>query len=648
MDPDKASMQHAAVSLRQRVNARTAPPQLRRTAQAARAVPAVQGGPAEHDLQSPSLTMLVLLATLGTLLYASFLLNPANAGDPLPFILVVVCETFLIFQALLALWTALSSTYNPRNFAFWEAKRQLFDGADGARSSAGSRRSESMRLDGSPISVDVFVPTYGEPVAVVEATLVAAVAMRGRHETYLLDDAKSPEMAALCKRLGVRYITRRSNKGAKAGNINHALGLSHGNFFVIFDADFVPRPEFLAETVPFFSDELVAFVQTPQVYGNIHNFISRGAGFMQTVFYSLTQPGKNRFNAAFCVGTNVIFRRSVIDSLGGIYEGSKSEDIWTSLFIHELGLKSIYIPKVLAVGATPETIESYSKQQLRWATGAFEILLTRNPFSPKRRLTTDQRLQYFGTATFYFSGVIPLVLILLPPLQIFLSLTPVSSDVPLATWLLYYCGFYVMQIVMAFYTIGSFRWQTLVLSAVSFPIYVRAFFNALTRRDGAWHVTGSKGSVNSPFAFITVQMIVFIFLVATTIVGIWKFDWTGQFSIALVWNVINMFALGYFVIVAIRESGANRLDRKALKRSSSPAKRSYVSDPMLVAPAQRVPAPSEWVAAPSGPATSVSEMDALLVPLTGPIVRPRPKTVLKKPQNHPKGDSTLGNNGASA
>lgn len=113
-----------------------------------------------------------------------------------------------------------------------------------------------------------------------------------------------------------------------------------------------------------------------------------------------------------------------------MHAASKSEDIWTSILLHEAGWSSVYIPLHLATGETPDRIESFSKQQVRWATGAFEILLTHNPLSPRRTLTMDQRLQYFATATFYFNGVIPLALLLLPPLQIFLDITPMSMGVP--------------------------------------------------------------------------------------------------------------------------------------------------------------------------------------------------------------------------
>ena len=83
------------------------------------------------------------------------------------------------------------------------------------------------------------------------------------------------------------------------------------------------------------------------------------------------------------------------------------------------------------------------------------------------------------------TGVAPALLLLVPPLQIFLNLSPVDLDVPVTTWALYYAGFYVMQILVALFTMGSFRWETLILSAASFPIYLRALWNALvgeTRR----------------------------------------------------------------------------------------------------------------------------------------------------------------------
>ncbi len=511
--------------------------------------------------------MLVLLATLGVLAYASFLLRPSSHGDLLPFVLVITAETWLIAQALLALWTILSSGYDARDFAYHAARRNLFD-----RSwvigdeTADDPRQWPLTLHGEEATVDVFITTYGEDLSVIRRTVASALAIRGRHRTIVLDDGKSDEVRAIAEELGAEYIRRDVNTGAKAGNINHALSLTDGEFFVILDADFAPKPEFLHETLPYFATDKVAFVQSPQTYGNLHTVLSRGAGYLQSVFYALIQPGKNRFNAAFCVGTNVVFRRNAVADIGGIYEESKSEDIWTSILLHERGWQSIYTPQVLAIGDTPETVEAYSKQQLRWATGAFEILLQHNPLSRKRKLTPDQRIQYFMTATFYLSGIAPALLLLVPPLQIYFDLTPVALGVPMTTWFLYYAGFYFMQIVVALYTMGSFRWETLMLASSSFPIYLHAFWNALTRRDRQWHVTGRTGKATSPFNFTLAQTLVFLFLALTTVVGTWKTVVTGELSLALVWNVLNTVVLGTFLSVAYREARADRRRRRLERR----------------------------------------------------------------------------------
>ncbi|PFG37965.1 cellulose synthase (UDP-forming) [Georgenia soli] len=526
-------------------------------------------GQGQRNLESPSLTMLVLLATIGVLLYASFLMRPENSGDLLPWLIVIVCESIMMGQVLISLWTQLSSTHNPRDFTFNEASRNLFVPVDWDLNAP--LATDQMQLDGVPVTVDVFITTYGEPVETIRATAAAARAMRGRHETWILDDGRSPEVEALAAELGVSYLTRPDNKGAKAGNINHALGRTSGDYFVILDADFVPSPDLLVETIPFFAQEKVAFVQTPQVYGNIHNFITRGAGYLQTVFYSLIQPGKNRFNSAFCVGTNVVFARAAIAEIGGMYTRSKSEDVWTSMKLHELGWRSVYIPDVLAVGDTPETIEAYTKQQTRWATGAFEILFRANPLR-NRRLSVDQRLQYFGTATFYLGGLVTFALLLLPPLQIFLDLTPIATDLPLWEWALYYSGFYVMQIVVATYTIGSFRWETLLLSTVSFPMYIRAMAGALLGRDRAWHVTGRAGRAASPFNYIVPQMLMFLALVVTSVVGLWKAEWSSTITLALVWNTVNALALAAFLGIAVREA-------LALRRTERPVPPTHAATP---------------------------------------------------------------------
>jgi cellulose synthase (UDP-forming) len=512
--------------------------------------------------QSPTMVLFVLVGVIGIVLYGSFLLNPANRGDLLPWLLVIGAESVLVFTALLSMWTILAGSQDPRDFTYHRAKELLFDGRFIRQEAIEEEPGKwPLRVAGEPVDIDVFITTYGEDVAVIRRTVQAAVAMHGRHRTYVLDDGHSDEVRRLARSSGAHYFRRPEREHAKAGNINAALARTSGQFFVILDADFVPSDQFLVETLPFFSRRSVAFVQTPQTYGNLTNFISRGAGYMQTVFYKLIQPGRNRFNAAFCVGTNVMFRRTAIDDIGGMYTKSKSEDVWTSLQLHERGWRSVFLPEILAIGDAPETIAAYAKQQLRWATGGFEILLTHNPFGFRRRLTLDQRLQYFSTATHYLTGIATALLLLVPPLEIFLDLRPMNLAITPLTWALYYAGFYGMQIGLAFYAVGSFRIETLLLSACSFPIYLKALANVITGRKTAWSATGAAGEATSPFNYIVPQMLTFLFLALTSVVGIWRDMDNGVVTLASAWNITNSLIIAAFIGFAARE--ASRMKRQA-------------------------------------------------------------------------------------
>ncbi len=530
----------------------------------------------EQRLSSPTVALILGASIVGATAYLFFLLQPSSRGDVLPYVIAVAAEIFLISQGLLAFWTILSGRNNPRHFEYHNSQDSLF-GKRIAKSlmtklheyENEDTRKIQMYIHQRAVSVDVFIPVYGEPVEEIRATAIAARDMYGKHATYVLDDGDSDVVKTMARRIGVEYIRRPVHSNAKAGNINYALSRTKGDFFLILDADFVAKPEFLYETLPFFENKDMAMVQTPQYYTNAMNFVSTAAGYMQHVFYSMLMAGKNRFNAAFCVGTCVVFRRSAIDSIGGIYEKSKSEDIWTSLTLHERGWRTVYINKVLAEGKTPETLKAYSKQQLRWATGSFEIFLKKNPVF-NRKLSADQKLQYFLTTSFYFTGFAVLMLLLLPALQIYFNISPISLSIPLWQWAVLYSGFFIMQLMLSFYAMGGLKIETIMISAASYPIYIKAFFNALTGRDQAWSATNAKGdhAYDSPFNYIRIQTYTFIFLLLTSIVGIWKIYYTSEFTIAVVWNIILTIIFGYFMLAAFREAHELRRESRDAKRNA--------------------------------------------------------------------------------
>lgn len=168
-------------------------------------------------------------------------------------------------------------------------------------------------------TVDVFVTTYNEPVDLVLRTAAAARDMTYPHETWILDDGARPELELAAARLGVGYLTRGPEwegrpRFAKAGNVNNALFRTTGDLVAILDADQVPEPRFLDRVVGYFTDEEVAFVQTPQHFWNVTSRDPLGS--QAELFYGPIQQGKDGWGAAFFCGSNAVLRREALMALG--------------------------------------------------------------------------------------------------------------------------------------------------------------------------------------------------------------------------------------------------------------------------------------------------------------------------------------------
>jgi len=167
--------------------------------------------------------------------------------------------------------------------------------------------------------VDVFIPTYNEPVDIVRRTLIGALAIDYPDKRiYVLDDGRRPEIQILTEGLGALYITRPDNRQAKAGNLNHALGLTSGELVAVFDADHVPVRSFLRSTVGFFGDPRVALVQTAQHFFNPDPYernlkLTGRIPPEQHFFYHVIQCGNDFWNSAFFCGSCAVLRRSALE-----------------------------------------------------------------------------------------------------------------------------------------------------------------------------------------------------------------------------------------------------------------------------------------------------------------------------------------------
>lgn len=343
----------------------------------------------------------------------------------------------------------------------------------------------SAGLDGDgPIVVDLMITTYDEDPELVRLSIRDAARVRApagtRLDVHVLDDGDRPEMAAIAAREGARYHRRDDNRGFKAGNLKNALLASGGDFIVICDADTRLFPGFVENTLGYFRDPRVAWVQTPHWFYDIPQgvrrtgTISRAIGWLtgtstrhsdpflsdSGLFFDVIQRRRNRNGASFCCGAASIHRRETVfeealtdwqrkrqacATLAGAphgpdhlaiqatvltpYQFHVSEDILTSIQHHSAPgrrWRSVYHPDVEARMLSPWGMPSWAAQKLKYAGGTFDIALRHNPLL-KRGMHWRVKLHYAATFWSYFASFSLFVLLVAPAVALFTGIAPVAA-----------------------------------------------------------------------------------------------------------------------------------------------------------------------------------------------------------------------------
>jgi cellulose synthase (UDP-forming) len=264
---------------------------------------------------------------------------------------------------------------------------------------------ELWRPDEYP-SVDIFLPSAGENVDVLANTFyyVGQIRWPGAKTVYVLDDKGSREVEELAESYGYTYLARLSNDFKKAGNLQYAYERSSGDHIVIFDADFVPRDDFLHELLPYMDDEWTGIVQSPQFFSTEQSmdWLERTASATQEMFYRFIQPSRDAVGAAICVGTSAVYRRKAINEIGGFPLIGHSEDLFTGVLMHRRGYRLQYVPAVLSRGQCPDNLHQFISQQYRWAEGSLAML--QDPaFHTERSMTFNQRLSFWAGFLYYIT-----------------------------------------------------------------------------------------------------------------------------------------------------------------------------------------------------------------------------------------------------
>ena len=268
---------------------------------------------------------------------------------------------------------------------------------------------EWLRSEAKYPPVDVLICSYNEEHAILERTIVGAMAMDyPNFRVFMLDDGRRDWLKQLCEKLNCRYIARPTNEHAKAGNINHALNKlaalpSPPQFVSILDADFVPSPQFLARAMTLFRDGTIGVVQTPQHFINsdpiqVNLDAAKYWPDEQRFFFDIVMPAKDAWSAAFCCGTSSIIRFEPLLAIGGFPTDSVTEDYLLTLRLKETGYSTAYLNEPLTCGLAPEGLKEYITQRSRWCLGFMQIARGRSgPFSATSPLAFIDRLSLFET-----------------------------------------------------------------------------------------------------------------------------------------------------------------------------------------------------------------------------------------------------------
>lgn len=306
-------------------------------------------------------------------------------------------------------------------------------------------------------TVDIFICTYNEPENIVETTTIATLNLdypTEKYKVYICDDGNRNNIKLLANKYNVEYITRDTNKGAKAGNINNALLKTDSDLFVVLDADMICSKSFLKHTVGYFTDLEIAFVQTPQVYYNKdmyqHN-LGKDIPNEQDFFMREIQEARAKSNAVLHVGTNAVFRRQSVIEIGMYPTTTITEDMAVGMLLQAAGYKSVFINEVLILGLTASTYTDLVIQRDRWCRGNLQ---TSKRFRPTRQkgLNLIQKIIYSSGTIYWYTFVSKMIFTICPLL--FLLTTQRSMNANLQSLLIYFIPFFLTQFV-SFYSVVS-------------------------------------------------------------------------------------------------------------------------------------------------------------------------------------------------
>ncbi len=415
--------------------------------------------------------------------------------------------------------------------------------------------------------VDVYIPTYDEPLAVLQPTVLAAKSIdwpADKLRIYVLDDGRRESVRHMAEHAGVNYIARPDNAHAKAGNLNHALALTQGDYIAIFDCDHLPVRSFLQTTMGWMlRDPRCAMIQTPHHFFSPDPFERNLQTFRRipnegSLFYGVVQDGNDFWGATFFCGSCAVLRRGPLQEIGGIAVETVTEDAHTALKLHRRGYRTAYLNITQAAGLATESLSQHVSQRIRWARGMAQIFRVDNPLLG-RGLNLMQRLCYSNSMLHFFYGIPRLIFLTAPLAYLYFDLHIIRSSAVI--FALYLLPHLVLPHITTARMQGAYRhsfWAEVYETVLAWYITVPTTLAFINPAYGKFNVTAKGGLVErTHFDWRTSRP--YFLLVLLNLVGLaaglvrliwWNRFEAGTVVMNLLWTSFNLLMLGAVIGVA--------------------------------------------------------------------------------------------------
>ncbi|MGB1235850.1 MAG: glycosyltransferase [Planktomarina sp.] len=430
---------------------------------------------------------------------------------------------------------------------------------------------DAVKVGGS--SVDIFITTFDEDPHIVEDSLIDATkihAPKGWSVTvHLLDDGARADMRHIAACHGVQYHARTDNVGFKAGNLKHAMLRSDGDFIVIGDADTRFFPTLLQNTLGYFKDPSVAWVQTPHCFYDIPPVCPTTSWWQRwfrtgvdpflmdpTIFFDVIQRRRDRHGASFCCGAGSVHRRAAIcehamtnfaktpaaptsTSLQP-FKFHVSEDLFTSIQLHaaDRTWTSVYHPDPECRMLSPWSVEAWASQKLKYAGGTFDIFLNRISLW---RSPMDWRIKLHYFATFWsYLAVFPTLVLFFAPI-----VTTLTGIAPIASYSTEFFAHLLpmvlgVELALMFGCKGNDVQSARIVSIATVPYVLKAFWQSLCRRRIGFTPTPKTLKKQSEFRFLRWQIAMMCLQVFGLCVALFKYG-TGVPGFSSSLMIVNGF-----------------------------------------------------------------------------------------------------------